>query len=111
MGMMHDKRLTGVYQRLLDWAERLVLTVPDVPRAWDIAEARELASRTLGESLPLDVVHKVADAVRFAEGAASNLILVLGSHFLVAEALPVLAAGRDVAVETLVRSPHTLTKS
>jgi dihydrofolate synthase/folylpolyglutamate synthase len=108
LGMLRDKRIDGVLQRLPGWAARLILTAPQVERAWDLETARQQAVAVL-DGLPVEVVPQVASAVRQTQDGANDLVLVLGSHYLVGEALPVLATVRGMQPQALVRLPQRVT--
>ena len=105
LGMLRDKRFDGVLERLRGWAGRLVLTAPAVARAWDLEAVRKQAEAVLGGAVPVEVVPQVASATARTQTSDDELVLVLGSHYLLAEALPTLASVRGVAPESLVRSP------
>jgi len=108
LGMLREKRMDGVLERLAGWAGRLILTAPEVERAWDLEQARQAAEATLQGIVPVEAIPRVADAVHRAHATADDLLLVLGSHYLVADALPELGAQRGVPPQTFLRAPATL---
>ena len=101
LGMLRDKRQDGVIAQLAGWARRLVLTTPHVERAWDLAAVCARFESEAGE-LPVVVETDIAAALAHAQQDAPAPVLVLGSHYLVGEALPILAAERQLALESLV---------
>lgn len=85
-GAMEDKQLDGVFPRLHDAASDIVLTAARWPRARRPSELHA-ALRPLGHA-ELHVVEEVAPALELArELARGNRVLVVGSNFVVAEAL------------------------
>jgi dihydrofolate synthase/folylpolyglutamate synthase len=111
LGMLRDKRMDGVLERLVGWADALVLTAPVVGRAWDLQQAEQSAVATLGGALPVEAVPRVADAIRAAHERAGDLLIVLGSHYLLGDALPEIAAQRGVAAESLLQPPTVVASS
>jgi dihydrofolate synthase/folylpolyglutamate synthase len=99
LGMLRDKRLDGVVPRLDGWALGLRLTTPRVARAWKLEEiARRLRRRAPG--LSIEVSEDVGAALDATRGTAP--VLLLGSHYLVGEALPVLASRRRLTTQALL---------
>ncbi|MFQ5599595.1 MAG: glutamate ligase domain-containing protein, partial [Candidatus Krumholzibacteriia bacterium] len=101
LGMLRDKRLDGVAGRLARWAQRLVLTAPQVQRAWELQRACEQLSADAGTT-PVSTAPNIAEALESAFATAPAAVLVLGSHYLVGEALPVLAHRRGLPDEALL---------
>jgi dihydrofolate synthase / folylpolyglutamate synthase len=104
LGMLRDKRQDGIMPLLAGWARRLVLTTPQVERAWDAAAVHAHLATAAGE-LPVVVEPDVAAALDNAWQDSPAPVLVLGSHYLVGEALPILAAERQLALDSLVTGP------
>jgi len=103
LGMMRDKRL-GDASKLLDgWARELWIVAPRVARAW---EPRRVAARlrARGGDLVLEVEPDACQALSRAMTRATT-VLVLGSHYLVGEVLPHLAAMRGVSAQSLLSAP------
>lgn len=103
LGMMRDKRLGHSAALLQDWARALWLTAPRVERAWNPQQtAARLRPRLAG--LPVvtepDACTALAGALR--DGAP---VIVIGSHYLVGEVVPFLAAQRGVPPQALVTAP------
>jgi dihydrofolate synthase/folylpolyglutamate synthase len=88
LGLLRDKKLDGVAERLAQLAEHVILTAPRVERAWDPGAARRQFAVA---SSRCSVVPDVADAVRRAFEVGTGPVLVLGSHYLLGEAAPVVA--------------------
>jgi dihydrofolate synthase/folylpolyglutamate synthase len=99
LGLLRDKKLDGVGERLSRLAERVILTAPRVERAWDPAAA--LALFPSGPAR-LSVEPSVSDAVARGFDAGSGPLLVLGSHYLLGEAAPALAARLGTTPELLL---------
>lgn len=102
LGLLRDKRLGPVAERLSRFAARLVLTAPEVERAWDPVAARGQFPAGRGRAR-VDVVPRVAAAVRQAAELGPGPVVVLGSHYLLGEALLSLAERRGVGPESLLR--------
>lgn len=101
LGLLKDKRLGAGAERLARFATEIVLTAPAVDRTWD--PRRNVAQFPAGRGLArVRVVPRVPDALAAALESAPRPVLVLGSHYLLAEAVPVLAARRGVAPEVLL---------
>ena len=104
LGLMRDKRLDDAGIRLSQRARVLILTTPTVERAWDAARAQAQFPSGRGRARVL-VVPGVAAAVQRALIEAGDApVLVLGSHYLLADVIPILAAARGVSAETLLRT-------
>jgi dihydrofolate synthase/folylpolyglutamate synthase len=101
LGLLSDKRLGRSSDRLLGLARELILTAPAVERAWDVAAAARRLPRRRGLARVHAAPH-VADALELAFGVAAGPVLVLGSHYLLGEAVPLLAARRGVTAESLL---------
>ena len=104
LALLRDKRLDGAALRLARLARRILLTQPAVERTWDAQAARRRFPSGRGLAR-VEVVPEVATAVRRALDTASGPVLLIGSHYLLGEAIPVLAARRGVAAETLLLPP------
>ena len=99
LGMLRDKRLTGVAQRLQKLAAGVIVTAPAVARAWDPERVAARLRRSL--SVPIEV-QPHAGAALDAARAAGQPTLILGSHYLIGELLPDLARRRGTSAEALV---------
>ncbi len=104
LGMLRDKRLTGVAERLRRLAAQVVLTAPRVARAWDPETVAPRLRRNLGD-VPLTVMPDAGTALAHACDAGEP-VLLLGSHYLVGELLPDMARRRGVTSEDLVEGTH-----
>jgi folylpolyglutamate synthase/dihydropteroate synthase len=101
LGMLRDKKLGRAALRLARSARAIVLTAPRVERAWDPARAR--ARFPTGRGLARIVVEPaVAAALGRALDAASGPLLVIGSHYLLGEVVPLLAARCGIPPEDLL---------
>ena len=104
LGLMRDKRLADAAPRLAQCARRLILTAPHVERTWDPARGRAQFSSRRGAAR-VEVVPQVAAAIERALSESGDApVLVVGSHYLLAEAVPILAAARGVEPEVLLRT-------
>ncbi len=103
LGMMRDKRLGDAWNLLDGWAREIWLVAPRVERSW---EPRRVAARLRGRCRDL-AVEVEPDACRALTRAMTRAapVLVLGSHYLVGEVLPHLAAVRGVSAQTLLARP------
>lgn len=101
LGLLADKRPGPVWPRLLRRARSLVLTVPAVDRAWDPWRVLPRL-RALPGAPRIACVPRVADAVQRTLDTARAPVLIVGSHFLVAEAMTAIAARRRTRPENLV---------
>ena len=105
LGLLADKKLGGAAVRLAHFAQRIILTAPHVTRAWDPAEALDQLPRgrrlARVEVVP-DVARAIDRAIAVCDGAP---VLVLGSHYLLGEAVPALASRRDLEPELLLQPP------
>ena len=99
LGLLRDKKLDGVGERLARLSEQVVLTAPQVDRAWDPVAARGL----FAAAAPCVVEPRVEAAVARAFETGTGPLLVLGSHYLVGEALPALAARLGTTPELLLQ--------
>jgi len=101
LGLLSDKRLGDAALRLARRARTIVVTAPQVERAWDprAAAARLPRGRTLAR---VGWTAHASDALELARGDGDGPLLVLGSHYLIGEALPLLAARRGMAADALV---------
>ena len=104
LGLMRDKKLGSAAPRLARFAHEVVLTAPRVERAWDprvglrfLPSGRGCARRT--------VVPEVGAALEHAFGSGAETVLIVGSHFLLGEAVPWLAARRALAPAALLQAP------
>jgi dihydrofolate synthase/folylpolyglutamate synthase len=100
LGLLRDKKLNGVGERLSRLAERVILTAPRLERAWDPVAARALFPP--GPAARCSVEPHVPDAVGRAFDGGTGPLLVLGSHYLLGEAVPVLAARLGTTPEQLL---------
>ena len=100
LGMLRDKRLSGVVERLGRVAARVILTEPRVARAWD---AHAVAPRLLEklDRVPVSV-EPCAEIALEQVCAAGEPALVLGSHYLIGELIPSIARRRGTTAEALV---------
>ncbi len=104
LGLMRDKRLGDAAPRLAQRARMLILTAPQVERAWDPTRAQSQFPAGRGRAR-VQVVPDVALALQRAHTEAGDApVLVLGSHYLLAEVVPILAAIRGVSSEALLRT-------
>ncbi len=104
LGMLRDKKLTGVVERLRRVAARLVLTQPRVARAWDAHQVAADLRAQLGHVAVS--VEPQAEAAVAQVCDAGETALVLGSHYLIGELLPGLARRRGTTAEALVHGSH-----
>jgi folylpolyglutamate synthase/dihydropteroate synthase len=103
LGLMRDKRLGDAAPRLAQLARLLILTAPQVERAWDPAHGRAQFPGRRGAAR-VEVATSVGAAIERALTAAGEApALILGSHYLLAEAIPILAARRGVEPDQLLR--------
>ena len=78
-----------------------MLAAPRVERAWDVEKAR--ARFPVGRGFArVSVVPEVERAVLRALDSSRGPLLVLGSHYLLGEAVPALASRRGVPPESLL---------
>jgi dihydrofolate synthase/folylpolyglutamate synthase len=104
LGLMRDKRLDDAAPRLAAAARSLILTAPRVERAWDPARGRARFPSGRGFAR-LEVERQVEQAIaRACDTTRDAPVLVLGSHYLLADAIPILAAARGVEPERLLRA-------
>ena len=103
LGMLRDKHLGKSSALLRGFARRVWVTAPAVARAWEPQEA----AAELRAQVPDLEVEIEPDAVTALDRAreAGVPVLVLGSHYLVGELLPHLAAERGVPARDLVTAP------
>lgn len=99
LGLLRDKKLDGVGERLGRLAREIILTSPGVERAWDPQAARP----SFKGPARCRVEPRVEDAVRRALEGGDGPLLVMGSHYLLGEALPVLAERLGTTAERLLR--------
>ncbi|BCJ85064.1 bifunctional folylpolyglutamate synthase/dihydrofolate synthase [Effusibacillus dendaii] len=86
IGILQDKLLPGVVDPILPFAESIVVTAPNTPRAATVQEvAAFLRERT---DVPLRQIARVADAVKDAVDSAKpeHIVLVTGSLYTISEA-------------------------
>ena len=85
LGIMRDKDITAVLQRLIPLADEVILTRPDYHRAASLADL-EIAARPLG--VPFSLQERVGEAVELVKAMASpaDCICITGSLFTVGEA-------------------------
>lgn len=103
LGMLRDKRYDGVIGRLARCTEHLILTQPTNARAWEVKQV-EAEIRT-AEDRPgprLEVVPSVRTALEAARSGVPDVVLVLGSQYLLGEVVPVLAGWRGITPRALV---------
>jgi folylpolyglutamate synthase/dihydropteroate synthase len=98
---LRDKRLGGAADRLAELASEIILTEPAVERAWDAHRA--LAWFPQGrQKATVRIVPEVPNALQHALGSGAEVVLVLGSHYLLGEVLPALAARRGIEAAELL---------
>jgi len=102
LGMLRDKRFDGVLQQMTPLAQRLILTAPHVKRAWDLSATAATLQKAAAR-FPVSVCPDPLEALQQALGSAP--VLVLGSHYLIGELLPSIAARCACSVESLLRPP------
>jgi dihydrofolate synthase/folylpolyglutamate synthase len=100
LGLLGDKRLGEAALRLARRAREILVTAPTVERAWDPRAAVRRLPRGRGLAHARSVA-SVADAIAEAL-TASGPVLVLGSHYLLGDAVPWLAARRGVTPAELL---------
>ena len=103
LGLLGDKRLGDAALRLARRAHTIFVTAPAVDRAWDVRAAASRLPHGRGLARVHTVPH-VAEALARAFAAGSGPVLVLGSHYLLGEAVPLLAARRGVTPAALLRT-------
>ncbi len=103
LGLLRDKRLGSAAARLAAFAREIVLTAPAMDRSWD-ARAAQREFPTGQQAAKVRVLPRVADALEWALESAPHgtPVFVLGSHYLLGEAVPLLAARRGVAPDVLL---------
>lgn len=106
-GVLADKRTEPIWPRLLRRAREVVLTVPDVDRAWDPLPLLPRIQAKAGR-VRLRFVPRVHDAVEMVLDTARAPVLIVGSHFLVGEAFTALAQRRGTRPEEFTASPREL---
>jgi dihydrofolate synthase/folylpolyglutamate synthase len=103
LGLLRDKRLGDAAARLARFASRIVLTSPGSERAWD---PRQAAAQFPRGRARIGVEPQPADALARALDPGDAPVLVLGSHYLLGEVVPLLAARRGVPPEALLALPE-----
>jgi dihydrofolate synthase/folylpolyglutamate synthase len=105
LGLLRDKKLGPAARQLARFADEVVLTAPRVERAWNpraglrlLPRGRVYARRT--------VLPDVAAALDHALGSGAGAVLIVGSHFLLGEAVPWLAARRGLPPAALLLPPR-----
>jgi len=103
LGLLRDKRLGHTAARLAAFACDIVLTAPAMDRSWDARAARR-EFPTGRQDAKVRVEPRVRDALEWALDSApqGTPVFVLGSHYLLGEAVPLLAARRGVAPDVLL---------
>ena len=101
LGLLKDKRLGAGARRLARFASDIVLTAPAIDRTWDPRQSAAQFPRGRGLAR-VRVEPRVADALAMALESAPRPVLILGSHYLLAEAVPLLAARRGMAPDVLL---------
>lgn len=104
LGLLRDKKLSGAAGRLATMADEIVLTAPQVARSWDPRAGRRLFPAGAGRAR-CTVVPQVDAALEHALGTGAGVVLVVGSHYLLGEVVPMLAARRGVAPSSLLELP------
>jgi dihydrofolate synthase/folylpolyglutamate synthase len=107
LGMLRDKRFDGVVPRLPALTRHLVLTQPANERAWDVQTAEtEVGAMPEATSLQVTAIADVRAALAAAWAAQPEVVLVLGSQYLLGEVVPILAEWRGVSPQALVAPPR-----
>ena len=90
-GAMRDKAISEMAEILFPLAERVIATRPANPRAASPGEIRQAAGRT---GVEIEAVDDVQRAVERARSIASgrSVVVIVGSIYLVGEAIPVIGA-------------------
>jgi dihydrofolate synthase/folylpolyglutamate synthase len=107
LGLLRDKHLGATAARLASFARDIVLTAPAMDRSWDARAARREFPAGRHDAT-VRVEPRVADALAWALDSApqGTPVFVLGSHYLLGEAVPLLAARRGVAPDVLLYGAH-----
>jgi dihydrofolate synthase/folylpolyglutamate synthase len=103
LGLLRDKKMGEAAARLGRRASLVLLVAPGVLRAWDPRRAAALFPRGRGLAR-IEVAPQVGAALARA-CESGRTVLVLGSHYLLGEALPVLAARRGTTAALLLSAP------
>ncbi len=98
-GVYADKDVAGMLSQIPP-TSRLILSQAAHPRAMDIARLQSLARTFKGEILPIPSPREALERA-LAEASAEDVILVIGSLFLAAE-----ARGAWYAIKGLPMPPH-----
>ncbi|MFH1339478.1 MAG: folylpolyglutamate synthase/dihydrofolate synthase family protein [Candidatus Omnitrophota bacterium] len=94
LGISKDKDIAGICRELCPFAEEIILTQADNPRAADVDGIGEVIRSQMPAGYRINKARKVREAIELASQKAGpeDLILVTGSLFLVGEVRDLLRA-------------------